>query len=95
MPEAQKNPIPGYELISKLGEGGMGAVYKARQVSLDRTVAIKILSPRLAKSADYAARFIREAKIAAKLNHVNIVNYSKLKRHLPVFLRRPARSKVS
>jgi len=74
MPEDAKNPIPGYELLSKLGEGGMGAVYKARQVSLDRTVAVKILSPRLAKSPGYTDRFMREAKIAGKLNHVNIVN---------------------
>ncbi len=74
MPEDAKNPIPGYELLSKLGEGGMGAVYKGRQVSLDRTVAVKILSPRLAKSPGYTERFLREAHIAAKLNHANIVN---------------------
>ncbi|MFC1671651.1 serine/threonine protein kinase [Planctomycetota bacterium] len=72
--EAEKNPIPGYQILAKLGEGGMGAVYKARQISLDRTVAIKILSPRLAKSRDYTERFLREARIAGQLNHVNIVS---------------------
>jgi len=72
--EADQNPIPGYRILAKLGEGGMGAVYKAQQLSLDRTVAIKILSPRLAKSKDYTERFLREARIAGGLNHVNIVS---------------------
>lgn len=60
-------------LLSKLGEGGMGAVYKARQVSLDRLVALKILTPQLADNAEFIARFQREARATAKLNHPHII----------------------
>ncbi len=65
--------IAGYELIEKLGEGGMGMVFKAKQLSLDRMVALKILPERLAKDEEFVARFQREAKIAARLDHANIV----------------------
>jgi serine/threonine-protein kinase len=65
--------IGSYELISKLGEGGMGAVFKARQVFLDRIIALKILSPKMAKNKDARDRFVREARAVAKLNHPNIV----------------------
>ena len=65
--------IPGYELLGKLGSGAMATVFKARQLSLDRTVAIKVLPRRLSESPDYVARFYREGKAAAKLNHANIV----------------------
>ncbi len=65
--------VGGYEILSKLGQGGMGAVFKARQVSMDRVVALKILPPRLAKNPEYVERFFREARSAAKLNHRNIV----------------------
>lgn len=51
----------------------MGAVFLARQVSLDRKVALKVLAPRFAKNENYVRRFLREAKSAAKLNHPNIV----------------------
>jgi pSer/pThr/pTyr-binding forkhead associated (FHA) protein len=67
------SPIPGYEFMAKLGQGGMGTVYKARQISLDRIVAIKVLPLRLAQDEKYVARFLREARAVAKLNHVNIV----------------------
>jgi len=60
-------------LLSKLGEGGMGAVYKARQVSLDRVVALKILTPQLAGNDEFIARFQREARATAKLNHPHII----------------------
>ncbi|MCX7806086.1 MAG: protein kinase [Planctomycetota bacterium] len=66
--------IGGYEIIEKLGEGGMGAVVKARHIALDRIVALKLLSPRLTSDLNYLARFRREAKIAARLNHTNIVH---------------------
>ena len=72
-PEAEKQIIGGFELISKLGKGGMGAVYKARQTKLDRIVALKILPPRLARSKTFTERFLREARSAAKLDHPNIV----------------------
>jgi len=72
--EAQgKQQIPGYKLLEKLGSGAMGTVYKARQNSLDRTVAIKVLRPELTRSESFIKRFYDEGKVAAKLNHPNIV----------------------
>jgi serine/threonine protein kinase len=65
--------IPGYELVEKLGQGSMGVVYKARQLSMNRLVAIKVLLPRLAANPRYLERFTHEAHIAAKLSHNNIV----------------------
>jgi hypothetical protein len=65
--------IGGYEVISRLGKGQMGSVYKARQVSLDRIVALKVLPTRLAGDKRYMQRFMREAKAAGRLNHPNIV----------------------
>ncbi len=69
----QPTNIGGFEIISRLGRGGMGAVYKARQVSLDRIVALKVLPPVLARDKDFIERFFREARAVAKLNHPNIV----------------------
>lgn len=65
--------IPGYMLLEKLGEGSMGAVYKAKQLSVDRWVAVKVLKPALAANTGYINRFLREAKIAAQLSSNNIV----------------------
>ena len=65
--------LAGYEILEKLGQGGMGAVFKARQTSLDRTVAIKILPPRAARNRSFIQRFISEARTVAKLNHKNII----------------------
>jgi len=62
-----------YEIESLLGRGGMGVVYKARQVSLDRSVALKILPPDPGSSASYVKRFEREARAVARLSHPNIV----------------------
>ncbi|MGD0094657.1 MAG: protein kinase, partial [Planctomycetota bacterium] len=62
-----------YEVLSKLGAGGMGAVYKAKQMSMDREVALKILAPQMAKDKDFRERFVREARAVAKLNHPHIV----------------------
>jgi serine/threonine-protein kinase len=66
--------IAGYRLLERLGGGAMGTVYKARQLSLDRDVAIKILSPELAHDPEYVERFLREAKAVARLNHTNIIS---------------------
>ena len=66
--------IPGYQIIGKIGKGSMGMVYKARQTSVDRVVAIKVLLDALAQNREFIKRFDREAKIAAKLSHNNIVN---------------------
>ncbi len=65
--------IGGFEVLEKIGQGGMGVVYKARQISLDRIVALKILPPRLAKDESFVKRFRREALSAARLNHPNVV----------------------
>jgi len=66
--------IGNYELVSKLGEGGMGAVFKAKQTGIERLVALKILAPKMAKSKDFRERFFREARAVAKLNHPHIVS---------------------
>ena len=61
-----------YEIVALLGEGGMGQVYRARDTKLDRDVAIKILPDAFAHDADRVARFTREAKTLASLNHPHI-----------------------
>jgi serine/threonine-protein kinase len=66
--------IAGYRLLERLGGGAMGTVYKARQLSLDRDVAIKVLAPELAGDPPYVERFMREAKAVARLNHANIIS---------------------
>jgi len=63
-----------YKLIDKIGEGGMGVVYKAKDLKLDRSVAIKFLPAHLSSSDENKSRFITEAKSAAALNHQNIMN---------------------
>ncbi|MCG6158566.1 serine/threonine-protein kinase [Rubinisphaera margarita] len=65
--------FPQYELLELLGKGGMGAVYKARQKTLDRLVAIKIINPTAAEDAAFAERFLREARSLAMMSHPNIV----------------------
>ena len=65
--------IPGYQILSKLGAGAMAAVFKARQISLDRIVAIKVLPKRMSENKEFVDRFYKEGKAAAKLNHPNIV----------------------
>ena len=64
--------IPGFKIMSLLGQGGMGAVYMAKQLSLDRIVALKILAKRLSTIPDFVKRFENEAKALATLNHPNI-----------------------
>jgi serine/threonine-protein kinase len=65
--------IPGYQLLEKLGQGAMGVVYRARQVSLDRLVAVKVLHPKYASSPEVWERLQREAHAAARLSHNNVV----------------------
>jgi eukaryotic-like serine/threonine-protein kinase len=65
--------IPGYLILGKLGAGAMAVVYKARQLSLDRIVAIKVLPKKFTENKEYVERFYKEGKAAGKLNHANIV----------------------
>ena len=61
-----------YEILSALGAGGMGEVYRAHDTKLNRDVAIKVLLPAVANDPDRLARFSREAQVLASLNHPNI-----------------------
>jgi len=62
-----------YEVVRQIGSGGMGAVYLARDLKLDRSVAIKILNKQFSRDATNLERFVREAKAASALNHQNIL----------------------
>ncbi len=62
-----------YLLKSRLGQGGMGIVYLATDTRLRRDVAIKVLPKAMASDADAVKRFLREARVAARLNHPNVV----------------------
>jgi len=73
MAELTGQTFAGFEVVAKLGQGGMGAVYKVRQPLLDRFVALKVMSQQLSGDPAYVARFIREAASAAKLSHPNMV----------------------
>jgi eukaryotic-like serine/threonine-protein kinase len=71
--QKDESQIPGYKILGKLGSGAMAVVYKARQISLDRIVAIKVLPNKFAEKSNYVERFFKEGQLAAKLNHNNIV----------------------
>lgn len=65
--------IPGYRILRQLGRGGMATVYLAIQQSVDREVALKVMSPQLLVDPNFGERFLREARIAAKLHHRHVV----------------------
>ncbi|MEK7466427.1 MAG: serine/threonine-protein kinase [Planctomycetota bacterium] len=65
--------IPGYRLHEEIGRGQSGRVLRAVQISMDRVVALKILHPRLAEKADIVSKFVREARVVARLSHPNVV----------------------
>jgi serine/threonine-protein kinase len=71
--KTSRQQIPGYQILGKLGKGAMATVYKAKQLSLDRIVAIKVLPKSYGENPEFVDRFYREGKAAAKLNHANIV----------------------
>jgi serine/threonine-protein kinase len=65
--------IAGYRIVDRLGEGGMGVVYRAVHATLDREVALKVMRPELAQNERFVARFLREARTAARIDHPNVV----------------------
>src|SRR5437763_13914453 len=69
----QPRRLASYVLLEAIGHGGMAVVYRARQESLERTVAIKVLSENLAASPEFMERFRREARTAANLHHPNVI----------------------
>ena len=71
--EALAGLMPAYDFEAFIAQGGMGAVYKARQRALDRDVAIKILPRELGDDPDFRRSFETEAKAMARLNHPNLV----------------------
>jgi serine/threonine protein kinase len=77
--------IPVYQIIRPIGEGGMASVFLALQKSLDREVALKVMSPVLAANADFASRFLIEGKITAKLQHPNLVTVYDIGTHNGVY----------
>ena len=72
MPIAPGDKLGPYEILSPIGAGGMGEVYKARDTRLERSVAVKVLPEHIAKREDLRGRFEREARAVASLNHPNI-----------------------
>ncbi|RME81718.1 MAG: serine/threonine protein kinase [Planctomycetota bacterium] len=77
--------IPGYEVLEQIGVGGMGTVFKAKQVRMDRIVALKVLSFHLSQDQNYVEKFKREAQTLAKLNHKNIVKGIEIGEHNGLF----------
>ena len=71
--ERKGSQIPGFQLICNVGKGAMATVYKARQLSLDRIVAVKVLPKRMNQNQEFVDRFYKEGRAAARLSHNNIV----------------------
>ncbi len=80
-PQGPHSTLPGYEILGELGRGGMGVVYQARQVRLNRTVALKMILAGQHAGALAAARFLAEAEAVAKLQHPNIVQIFHIDEH--------------
>ncbi len=81
MNELKGKNISHYQVLDQIGQGGMGVVYKAKDLNLERTVAIKFLPSHLASSEENKKRFLQEAKAAASLNHPNIMSIFEIDEH--------------
>lgn len=79
--ERRRWAIPGYEIFSKIGEGGLGVVFKGRQVSMNRIVALKILHRRWVRDEEFKQRFLVEARLVGKLSHQNLIKVFDVGRH--------------
>ncbi len=79
--ERQKWAIPGYEIFGKIGEGGLGVVLKARQISMNRIVALKILHKRWLNDEEFRQRFLVEARLVGKLSHQNLIKVFDVGKH--------------
>ena len=77
--------IPGYRILKTLGDGGMATVYLALQESLDREVALKVMSPVLAANPNFCEQFIKEGRITAKLTHPHLVTVHDIGSHQNTF----------
>lgn len=77
--------IPGYRIVSPLGDGGMATVYLAVQESLDRDVALKVLAPAMAANQEFASRFLKEGRITARLNHPHLVTVFDIGQHGAIY----------
>jgi len=86
-----------YEITALIGEGGMGQVYRARDMKLNREVALKVLPESFANDADRVARFQREAQVLAALNHPNIAHIHGAEDSGPIhaFVRNSSRVTIS
>jgi serine/threonine protein kinase len=84
-----------YEITSQLGKGGMGEVYQAKDRKLGRDIAIKVLPEEFARDTDRIARFQREAKLLASLNHTNIAAIHGLRNNPPYPYLSPERNQLS
>jgi serine/threonine-protein kinase PpkA len=73
--------LPGYELYERLGRGGMASVYRALHLNLDREVAIKVMDPAMSADENFSERFIREARISARLTHRRILQIYDVNAH--------------
>ncbi|MFH0911210.1 MAG: serine/threonine-protein kinase, partial [Planctomycetota bacterium] len=79
--KAVANRVGGYELLEKIGEGGLGAVYRARHLSLGRIVALKLLHKKWVEDEEFRRRFLVEARLMARLSHQNLLQVYDVGRH--------------